>query len=193
MKTNGNDTAKRTRNYNQKATKEQANNVLKVWKANREFRLQDTRFEDYEKIYDELDGLTKKNEALSRELNESRGAEQKLAARLRLLSTRARSGMRGYFGPQSSEFAGVKVHQSHKAVRKAKNPAPAESDAAELNGPWQVHKASKPAAEESDTAERLVPWKFRTIRKPAGEKSAAPSTPPTAIPAPAPAPKPAAV
>jgi hypothetical protein len=60
MKTNGNDTAKRTRNYNQKATKEQANNVLKVWKANREFRLQDTRFEDYEKIYDELDGLTKK-------------------------------------------------------------------------------------------------------------------------------------
>jgi hypothetical protein len=186
MKKNTNNNAERAGTYGQKESKEQADNIMKVWKVNREFRLQDIGFEDYEKIYDELDGLLKTIDSRSRELNELKVAQTKLVARLGPLNTRARNGMRGYFGSQSSEFAGVKVHQSHKAVRKAKNPAPAESEAAVLNGPWQVHKASKPAPAESDAAAPLVPWKYRTVRKPAGEKSAAPATPPPpAIPAPA--------
>jgi hypothetical protein len=61
-------------------------------------------------------------------LNELKTVREKLASKLSLLNTRARSGMRGYFGPQSSEFARIKVIQSHKPVRKAKKSAPAKSE-----------------------------------------------------------------
>ena len=127
MKKTMNDTSEKPTNYTQQKVKGQAHNILKVWKANREFRMQDTKFEDFDKVTAEFDELLKKIDTRSRELNELRTAREKLASKLSLLNTRARSGMRGYFGPQSSEFARVKVLQSHKAVRKVKKSATAKS------------------------------------------------------------------
>ena len=129
MKKAINDTSEKPASYTKHEVKDQAHNILKVWKANREFRMQDTKFEDFDKVYAEFDELLKKIQARSRELNELRTAREKLAAKLALLNTRARSGMRGYFGPQSSEFARVKVLLSKKkAVRAAKKPATAKSE-----------------------------------------------------------------
>jgi hypothetical protein len=90
--------------------------------------MQDTKFEDFDKVRAEFDELLKKIEVRSRELNELRTVREKLTAKLSILNTRARSGMSGYFGPQSSEFARIKVIQSHKAIRKAKKPAKAKSE-----------------------------------------------------------------
>src|ERR1035441_3720485 len=123
MKKTMNDTSEKPADYTQQKVKDQAHNILKVWKANREFRMQDTKFEDFDKVTAEFDERLEKIETRSRELNELRTAREKLASKLSLLNTRARSGMRGYFGPQSSEFARVKVLQSHKAVRKVKKSA----------------------------------------------------------------------
>src|ERR1017187_2117747 len=122
-----NDTSEKQTNYTQQKVKDQAHNILKVWKANREFRMQDTKFEDFDKVTAEFDELLKKIDTRSRELNELRTAREKLASKLSLLNTRARSGMRGYFGPQSSELAPVQVPKSHKPVPKLKKSAASNS------------------------------------------------------------------
>ena len=129
MKKTMNDTSEKPANYTQQKVKDQAHNILKVWKANREFRMQDTKFEDFDKVTAEFDELLKKIDTRSRELNELRTAREKLASKLSLLNTRARSGMRGYFGPQSPEFARAKIRESKKkAVRAARKPATAKSE-----------------------------------------------------------------
>ena len=129
MKKTKNDISEKPSGYTKHEVQNQAHSILKVWKANREFRMQDTKFEDFDTVYVEFDELLKKIEARSRELNELKTDREKLASKLALLNTRARSGMRGYFGPKSPEFARVKVHlTSKKAVRAAKKPATAKSD-----------------------------------------------------------------
>src|ERR1017187_1199690 len=129
MKKTKNDHSEKRASYTNHEVQNQAHNILKVWKANREFRMQDTKFEDFDKVYGEFDELLKKIEARSRELNELKTAREKLAAKLVLLNTRARSGMRGYFGPQSPEFARAKIRESKKkAVRAARKPATAKSE-----------------------------------------------------------------
>jgi hypothetical protein len=127
MKKTMNDTSEKPPGYAQREVKNQAHNILKVWQANREFRMQDTKFEDFDKVTAEFDELLKKIDTRSRELHELRTAREKLASKLSLLNIRARSGMRGYFGPQSSEFARVKILQPPKAVRKVKKSATAKS------------------------------------------------------------------
>ena len=103
--------------------------ILKVWKDHREFRMQDTTFKDYEKVSAEYDGLLKEIDSRERELAKMRKDREKLAVKLGLLNARARSGISGYFGPQSPEFAQVKTSaKSHKAVRASRKPATAKSD-----------------------------------------------------------------
>jgi glutamate mutase epsilon subunit len=129
MKKTMKDTSEKRASYTKQEVKDQAYNILEVWKANREFRMQDAKFEDFDKVYAEFDELLKKIEARSRELKELKTDREKLAAKLSLLNTRARSGMCGYFGPQSPEFAHVKVRLSkNKAIRAAQKAATAESE-----------------------------------------------------------------
>ena len=102
--------------------------ILKIWQANREFRMRDTQFEDYEKLGAAYTGLLEKIDARNRELTKMRKERDKLATKLVVLNTRARSGMRGYFGAQSPEFAQIRTGQSHKAVSKTPEPAAAKSE-----------------------------------------------------------------
>ena len=95
-------------NYDLREIKDQSTGILKVWKANREFRLSDVKFENYEKRCAELDEILKKIEIQNRELDESRKIRDRLAIKLRQLNTRARSGLRGYFGPKSSQYGQIK-------------------------------------------------------------------------------------
>ena len=122
MKKTKNDPAEKDRNFSHGEVNDETRAILKLWKANREFRMRDTQFEDYEKMGTEYVGLMEKIDAGNRELTKLRKERDKLAAKVVRLNTRARSGMRGYFGPQSSEFAQIKT-KSRKAVRKHKKPA----------------------------------------------------------------------
>lgn len=101
--------------------------ILKLWRANREFRIRDTQFEDYEKAGAEYDGLLEKIDTRNRELVKLRKERDKLAARLVLLNARARSGMRGYFGLRSPEFAQIKTGP-HQAGRRTQKRAAAKSE-----------------------------------------------------------------
>jgi hypothetical protein len=57
-----------------------------------------------------------------------RKERDKLTTRLVLLNTRARTGMRGYFGLQSPEFAQVTTGRSPKAARPPQKPAAVKSE-----------------------------------------------------------------
>jgi len=102
--------------------------ILKIWQANREFRMRDTQFEDYEKLGAEFDGLLKTIDTRNRELTKMRKERNKLTARLVLLNTRARSGMRGYFGLKSPEFAQIKTRNSPQAARKTRKPVAVKTE-----------------------------------------------------------------
>ena len=102
--------------------------ILKLWQANRDFRMRDTQFEDYEKVGAAYTGLLEKIDARNRELTKMRKERDNLATKLVVLNTRARSGMRGYFGAQSPEFAQIRTGQSHNAVRQPQEPAAAKSE-----------------------------------------------------------------
>lgn len=101
--------------------------LLKLWRANREFRMRDTPFEDYEKLGAEYDALLGKIDARNRELTKMRRERDRLVGQLVVFNARVRSGMRGYFGHQSPEFAQIKT-RSHQAGRKTRQPAPAKSE-----------------------------------------------------------------
>ena len=83
--------------------------LLKLWRANREFRMRDIQFEDYEKLGKEFDNVSEKIDALNRELIQLRKERDKLEARLIPLNAQAHSGMRGYFGLHSPELAQIKT------------------------------------------------------------------------------------
>ena len=128
MKKTKNDPSEIRSNFSHGDINDQTRGILKIWKANREFRMRDTQFEDYEKLSAEYDGLLKTIDARNRELTKMRKERDKLVARLVLLNTRARSGMRGYFGLKSPEFAQIKTGKSRKPVRKPRKPAAAKTE-----------------------------------------------------------------
>jgi hypothetical protein len=101
----------------------QAHDVLKVWKANPEFRMQENQFEDFEKIVDEWDKVLEKIKVQKRALHELLIVRDKLQTQVDHLSSRARSGMRGYFGPNSPEYQHVRRNLPPTPVRKAKKPS----------------------------------------------------------------------
>jgi hypothetical protein len=86
--------------------------ILKLWRANPAFQMRDTQIKDYEKLGKEFDGVSEKIDARIRELTILRKERNQLAARLAPLNLRARSGMRGYFGLHSPEFAQLKIGAS---------------------------------------------------------------------------------
>ena len=99
-----------------RAISRQTRAILKLWRANPAFQMRDTQIKDYEKLGKEFDGISEKIDARIRELTILRKERNQLAARLAPLNLRARSGMRGYFGPRSPEFAQLKIVTSHQAV-----------------------------------------------------------------------------
>ena len=128
MKKTKNDSSETRKNYSHGEIGVETRAILKLWRANREFRTRDTQFEDYEKVGAAYIGLLETIDARDRELTKLRKERDKLAARLFVLNGRARSGMRGYFGPQSPEFAQIKTGQSPKAVRKPRKPAAVKTE-----------------------------------------------------------------
>ena|ERR1035437_5156955 len=114
----------------------QAAQVLKVWKANRDFRMKDATYQDFEATHGGFKRVLKDIEAKNRELGVLRKARDKAESELSNLCTRARSGVRGYFGPDSSQYeqvGGTPTSKRKKAVLKARPAAalPGESTGTE--------------------------------------------------------------
>jgi hypothetical protein len=128
MKKNKSAAPEKLTGTNRDDVKSQAQAILKIWKANREFRLRDTKFEDFEKVTAQYEQVLEKIETQTRELHELKVARNQLAPKVEKLSSRARSGMRGYFGPQSSEYQHVRRNQYQAPVAKTKKPAKAKSE-----------------------------------------------------------------
>jgi uncharacterized membrane protein YgaE (UPF0421/DUF939 family) len=128
MKKTKNDPVKKDTKHAHKEINTQTRAILKLWQANREFRMRDTQLEDYEKLGAEYASLLEIIDARKRELSKMRKERDKLTTRLVLLNTRARTGMRGYFGLQSPEFAQVTTGRSPKAARPPQKPAAVKSE-----------------------------------------------------------------
>jgi hypothetical protein len=105
----------------------QAHNVLKVWKANRGFQMRDIKFEDFAGLTAEYDEILEIIESQNRELHELRVTRDKLEPKVEHLSSRARSGMRGYFGPKSPEYKRVRPILPKTPAPKARKPAKEKS------------------------------------------------------------------
>lgn len=128
MKKTKSDPSETQKNYSHAKIGGVTRTILKLWQANRDFRMRETQFEDYEKVGAAYTGLLEKIDARNRELTKMRKERDNLATKLVVLNTRARSGMRGYFGAQSPEFAQIKTRNSPTAVRQPQEPAAAKSE-----------------------------------------------------------------
>jgi hypothetical protein len=126
-------------------TQIQAQAVLKIWKANREFRMRDTKFEDFEKLSTQYDQVLEKITTWKRELHELKVARDKLSPKVERLCSRARSGMRGYFGPQSSEYLHVRRIQYQAPAGKTKKSAKTKSEQPSTPPPPPAAPAPVPA------------------------------------------------
>jgi hypothetical protein len=124
MKKNANNKLESAAHRTQEEINTQAANVLALWKANREFRMRDIKFEDFAKMASEYGGVVEKIDAGNRELHALRVTRDRLGPKVERLISRARSGMRGYFGPHSSEYQRVRAPQPQKAASEAGKPAP---------------------------------------------------------------------
>ena len=99
--------------------------ILKVWKANREFRIKDATVQDFEASYDGFERLLKEVEAKSSELDKLREVRDKTAAKLWAVCSRARSGVRGYFGPHSPQYKQVMATPDFKRIKRPHKAKPA--------------------------------------------------------------------
>ncbi len=124
MKTTTKNTLEHPADHTSNGINAQARGILAIWKANREFRMQDIQFEDFEKLASEYGALLEKIETGARAMHELRVTRNKLEPKVEKWSSRARSGMRGYFGPKSSEYRRVRLAQSKTPAPKARKPAP---------------------------------------------------------------------
>jgi len=100
-----------------------AAHILKVWKANREFRMKNATLADFEAAHDELNQVLKVIDGKHLELEKLRKARYAAAAKLWSLCIRARIGMKGYFGPDSPQALQTSrnsAKKTQKTVRSAK-------------------------------------------------------------------------
>jgi hypothetical protein len=102
--------------------------ILKAWKANPEFRMKDATVADFQVTHAAFSKVLRDLGAKGRELTELRKVRNKTAVKLNELCTRVRSGMRGFYGPNSSQYKqtfGIRVADRKKPARKGKPSQPA--------------------------------------------------------------------
>ena len=100
-----------------------SDNIVKVWTANPDFKMKDITLEAYRQDHTRLTevlGLIDEQEAT---LVPLRNERDDLALKLNSNSTRARSGIKGYFGENSTEYeqaGGTRTAERKRTGRKAK-------------------------------------------------------------------------
>jgi len=102
---------------------EDANQILRVWEANPDFKMKEVALADYQTSCANLNNLIQNVLTKDQEATVLRNDRDDLAAKVKELCTRARSGMKGFFGPNSSQYeqaGGTRAIERKKGSRKAK-------------------------------------------------------------------------
>ena len=100
-----------------------AQKVISVCKANVDFKLKDFTIESVEKDCTDLDKLVLAIATKEQEITPLRNQRDELLARLKDFAMRGRSGMKGYFGADSTQYeqsGGTRTSERKKPVRKPK-------------------------------------------------------------------------
>ena len=110
-------------NLNPDKVKKDSENILGVWTANPDFKMKDVTPEDFGKDYEALDKTLKDIAALELKMTPLRNARDDLARKLNEVNTRARSGMKGFFGPNSTQYeqaGGTRASERKAPTRQTK-------------------------------------------------------------------------
>ena len=102
---------------------EDAVQILRVWEANPDFKMKDVALADYQTSCANLNNLIQNVVAKDQEATVLRNERDDLAVKINELCTRARSGMKGFFGPNSSQYeqaGGTRAIERKRGSRKAK-------------------------------------------------------------------------
>ncbi|MBI4326534.1 MAG: hypothetical protein HY674_14905 [Chloroflexi bacterium] len=111
-------------NVNPDKVKTDSDNILGVWKANTDFKMKEVTVESFEADNKRLETLLKDIAAKETDLSTLKNDRDDLALKLNELCTRARSGMKGFFGPNSSQYeqaGGTRAIERKKPARKSGN------------------------------------------------------------------------
>jgi hypothetical protein len=109
-----------------------ADSGLRVWKANRDFKLKNVTVDQYQKTRDQLETTVAEVKGLSEELTSKENQKTQLADDLNEMNIRLRSAAKGYFGPDSSEYellGGTRASDRKRPARKANGASKEEADA----------------------------------------------------------------
>lgn len=113
---------------NAQHVKTDAESILKVWTANTDFKLKDVTLKGFQDDVSSLGDLLTSIQEKEDELTPLRNQRDDLALRLNDNCTRARAGIKGYFGTNSTEYelaGGTRASERQKAGPRAKAPAAA--------------------------------------------------------------------
>ena len=102
---------------------EDAAQILRVWEANPDFKMKEVALADFQTTCASMNNLIRNVVAKDQEATTLRNERDDLALKVNELCTRARSGMKGFFGPNSSQYeqaGGTRAIERKKGSRKAK-------------------------------------------------------------------------
>ncbi|MBI5383282.1 MAG: hypothetical protein HZA90_01200 [Verrucomicrobia bacterium] len=103
--------------------KKDSNIILGVWTGNPDFKMKDVTLEGFRADCDALDKVLADIADLDMKLTPLRNQRDDLTLKLNETNTRARSGMKGFFGPNSTQYeqaGGTRATERKKSVRKPK-------------------------------------------------------------------------
>lgn len=104
-----------------------AASILKVWTANPEFKMKDVTLEGFQGDNTRLETVLGLIEAQEAALVPLRNERDDLAIKLNAHCTRARSGIKGYFGENSTEYeqaGGTRTAERKRTGRRSKSNEP---------------------------------------------------------------------
>ena len=105
-----------------------ADNILKVWSVNAEFKLKDVTLGQFQQDRDDLANLLAELKRKDDEMTPLRNRRDDLTAKINSACTRARSGIKGYFGEDSTEYelaGGTRASERKKTGPRTKPATPA--------------------------------------------------------------------
>ena len=100
-------------------------NILRVWAANAEFKMKDVTLESLQADAETLRGLMQEIADKEAAIMPLRNHRDDLAGKMNSVNTRARAGMKGYFGDDSSQYelaGGTRASERKRAGPRARAP-----------------------------------------------------------------------
>jgi hypothetical protein len=107
---------------------EDAAQILRVWETNPDFKMKEVVLADFQSACAGLNNLIRNLLAKDQEATVLRNERDDLAVKVNELCTRARSGMKGFFGPNSSQYeqaGGTRAVERKMGIRKPAKPGEA--------------------------------------------------------------------